>query len=136
MELTVNFSLLSDYLSQREQRVVVNGQYSNWAPVNSGVPQGSVLGSLLFLIFINDLESNLISQVKFFADDTSIFSVVRDPNLTAIQLNEDLKTIATWAYQWKMSFNPDLSKPAEELLFSSKKLIVRHLPPYFSIIFW
>ena len=109
------------YLSNRRQRVVLNGSSSNWAPILSGVPQGSVLGPLLFLIYINDLECGIISQIKFFADDTSLYSVVRDPVVSALELNHDLEVISQWATQWKMSFNPDPTKPAEEILFSRKK---------------
>ena len=108
------------YLSDRRQRVVLNGKCSDWAPIQSGVPQGSVLGPLLFLIFINDLECGIKSQIKFFADDTSLYSVVTDPVTSAAELNHDLKIISDWANQWKMSFNPDPTKPAEEILFSQK----------------
>ena len=57
--------------------------------------------------------------VKFFADDTSIFSIVNDPVISASDLNNDLNAIAKWADQWKMCFNPDPSKPAEEIIFSN-----------------
>ena len=67
------YKILKDYLSNRKQRVLLNGQFSSWLPINAGVPQGSVLGPLLFLIYINDLSDNLISESKLFADDTSIF---------------------------------------------------------------
>ena len=127
--------LLENYLSNRRQRVVLNGEYSSWAPLHAGVPQGSVLGPLLFLIFINDLEDGLLSQVKLFADDTSLFSVVLDPELTAQELNHDLELINLWAAQWKMSFNPDPTKPAEELLFSVKRDKPTH-PPLFLTVIW
>ena len=68
-------NFFKSYLSNRKQRVVLNGQCSDWAPILSGVPQGSVLGPLLFLIYINDLECGIKSQIKFFADDTSLYSV-------------------------------------------------------------
>ena len=74
-----------------KQRIVLNGQVSNWTSVNAGVRQGSILGPLLFLIQINDLSDNLSSNVKLFADDTSLFSVIHDINVPAGQLNEDLK---------------------------------------------
>ena len=69
-------SLLENYLQNREQRVVLNGQTSEWRKINSGVPQGSVLRPLLFLIYINDLPEGLTSLCKIFADDTSLFSKV------------------------------------------------------------
>ena len=125
-------ALLTDYLYNRKQRVVLNGVESDWATIYSGVPQGSVLGPLLFLIFINDLEDGIKSHVKFFADDTSLFSIVRDPIKSATELNHDLNVIAKWAYQWKMSFNPDPTKPAEEVLFSCKKQQVEHPPLFFN----
>ena len=76
-------NLLSNFLRNRKQRVVLNGQTSSWADVNAGVPQGSILGPLLFLIYINDLADGLSSNAKLFADDTSLFSVVHNANTTA-----------------------------------------------------
>ena len=78
-----------------------------------GVLQGSILGPLLFLIYINDLAVDLSSNVKIFADDTSLFSVVHDVSASARELNGDLKKINKWAFQWKMSFNSDPSKQAQ-----------------------
>ena len=100
--------------------------------VESGVPQGSVLGPLLFLIYINDLEIGIKSKVKLFADDTMIYFVVHNPSLTAAVLNQDLKFIAQWAHQWKMSFNPEPSKQAVEILFSQKKIKPTHPPLFFN----
>ena len=122
--------LVFNYLSNRRQRVVLNGKHSGWANVLSGVPQGSVLGPLLFLIYINDLECGILSRIKFFADDTSLYSIVEDPIKSARELNHDLAVINEWARQWKMSFNPDPTKPAEEILFSHKKSKPHH-PPLF-----
>ena len=113
--------LLQNYLSNRKQRLVLNGFSSDYSSIESGVPQGSVLVPLLFLININDLEQNIKSNVKYFADDTMLFSVVNNPSIFANELNQDLKVISQWAYQWKMKFNPDLNKQATELLFSCKK---------------
>ena len=103
-----SLKLIESFLSNRFQRVVLNGQSSSWAPVCAGVPQGSILGPLFFLIYINDLSKDISSTVKLFADDTSIFSVVDDVNVSVVQLNNDLLKISKWAYQWKMSFNPDV----------------------------
>ena len=66
-------NLLKSYLSNWKQRVLINGSESDWGQIESGVPQGSVLGPLLFLIYINDLEIGIKSHIKFFADDTSLF---------------------------------------------------------------
>ena len=90
------------------------------------MPQGSVLGPLLFLIYINDLERYIKSNIKFFADDTMLFSMVKDPTLSANNLNHDLDIIQQWAYQWKMEFNPDPTKQATEVLFSCKKSSPNH----------
>ena len=111
---------LTNFLNDRKQRVVLNGQNSKWANIEAGVPEGLILGPLLFLIYINDLPDNLISNSKLFADDTSLFSVINDKHLRANKLNQDLNRINNWAFQWKMSFNPDPSKQAQEVIFSRK----------------
>ena len=126
------YKILENYLYNRKQRVVLNGQSSSWLNVNAGVPQGSVLGPLLFLIYINDLPDNLISSSKLFADDTSIFSTVLDINRSSEALNQDLLTIKDWATQWKMSFNPDLNKQATGVVFSRKTSIINHPLLYFN----
>ena len=77
------YNLLENYLSGTFQRVVLNGKTSSWRPVSPGVPQRSILGPLLFLIFINDLPNELKSNVTLFADDTSLFSIVKDKNESA-----------------------------------------------------
>ena len=96
----------------------MNGQCPSWVDV-PGVPQGSILLHL-FLIYINDLTDNLTSNQKLFADDTSLFSTVTDQNPTANQINNDFHSINTWAYQWKMNFNPDTSRQGEEFIISRK----------------
>ena len=87
-------NLFQNYLNDRKQRVVLNGSFSEFTSIESGVPQGSILGPLLFLIYINDLETNIKSNIKFFADDTMLYSIVKDPNLSAIDLNHDLDVIS------------------------------------------
>ena len=113
-------NLIESFLSGRNQRVTINGQSSNWLPIKAGVPQGSILGPLFFLLYINDLPDGLLSNVKLFADDTAIFSTVNTPNETANELMYDLEKIKNWATQWKMIFNPDQNKPIKEVLFSKK----------------
>ena len=125
-------TLLKNYQSNRRQRVLINGSSSQWADIESGVPQGSVLGPLLFLIYINDLEMGIKSQVNFFADGTSLFSIVHDPIISAKDLNDDLTLISQWAHQWKMSFNPDPNKQAVQVLFSRKTLTTADPEIYFN----
>ena len=115
-----------NYLHNRKQRVVLNGSFSDYSVIESGVPQGSVLGPLLYLIYINDLEKNIKSNIKFFADDTMLFCIVKDPVLSADDLNHDVDIIYQWAHQWKMEFNPDPTKQATEVLFSCKKASPSH----------
>ena len=110
-------NILIDFLKERKQRVVLNGQHSKWSNTSACVPQGSILGLLLFLIYINDLSDNLSSNPKLFADDTSLFSVLHDINQSGINLNDDLEKISNWAFQRKMSFNPDINKQAQEVIF-------------------
>ena len=112
--------------------MVLNGSAAEYESIQSGVPQGSVLGPLLFLIYINDLEENIKSQIRFFADDTMLFSVVQNPTSTANELNQDLETIRKWAHQWKLEFNPDPTKQATELLFSTKRNTPDHPPLHFN----
>ena len=93
-------NLIESFLSNRFQRVLINGQTSKWLPVKAGVPQSSILGPLFFLIYIiNDLSDELVSTVKLFADDTSLFYVVRDSNISAYELNNDMRKISEWAYK-------------------------------------
>ena len=125
-------NLFTSYLANRKQRVVLNGTTSEWKSTSSGVPQGSVLGTLLFLIYINDLEKGIKSKIKFFADDTMLYSIVHDPNFSASELNHDLQLISSWAYQWKMTFNPYPNKQAVEVILSTKNMKRLHTPLYFN----
>ena len=110
-------SLIQSFLKDRKQRTVLNGQSSSWGDISAGLPQGSILGPLFFLVYINDLTADLKCNVKLFADDTSLFTVVEDSNTAANDMNHDLELISQWAYDWKMSFNPDPQKQAVELVF-------------------
>ena len=110
-----------NYLQNRYQRVVLNGTVSDWRSINAGVPQGSVLGPLLVLVYINDLTDNISSEMRLFVDDSSLFTRVEEVNETHEKLINDLQTVTDWAYQWKMVFNPDIIKQAIEIIFSVKK---------------
>ena len=103
----------------------------DWETIQVGVPQGSILGTLFFLIYINDLRNNLNSNVKLFADNTSIFSEIWDLLETANVLNNDLRKIRKWAVQWKMVFNPDPIKQAQEAIFFRKSHSPKHPDLYF-----
>ena len=81
------------FLDLRKQRVVLNEQCSSWASITAGVPEGSMLEPLLFVIYINNLSKNLSSHPKLFADDTSLFSVAHDLNTSTNNLNKDLKKV-------------------------------------------
>ena len=113
------------YLSNRRQRVVLNGVESNWADVLAGVPQGSILGPLLFLIYINDIVNNIRSSIRLFADDTSIYIIIDDPQTAAFILNSDLDTINVWANDWLVDFNPTKTT---SLLISRRQLPIAHPP--------
>ena len=108
---------MKDFLTNRKQRVLLNGQSSSWTNVNAGVPQGSILGLLLFLKYINDLSDGVSSNTKLLANDTSLFSVIHDSVITALELNSDLSRIKQWVFQWEMSSNPDPNKQAQEVIF-------------------
>ena len=85
---------IESYLSNHKQRIVLNGKCSEWSSITTEIPQGSVLGPLFFLVCINDLVNDLSSDAKLFADDISLFTIVYDGNITAKQLNNDLKIIS------------------------------------------
>ena len=91
-----------------------------------------MLGPLLFLIYINDLPDGITSICKIFADDTSLFSKVLDVNESTKKLNLDLEKISEWAFQWKMHFNPDPNKQANEVIFSRKSKVHSHPPLTFN----
>jgi hypothetical protein len=115
---------LKDYLTNRQQRVTINGVHSKWGKIGAGVPQGSVLGPLLFLIFINDIEHVLKHcKIRFFADDTCLFIEVDDPSTTADAINEDLEALNQWSNRWLVKFSPPKT---EELIVSNKRNKPRH----------
>ena len=95
---------IRNFLINRTQRVTVCGVSSNQANVTSGIPQGSVLGPLLFLIYVNDLPEVVKSTIKLFADDTKIYRVIKSDRDSAI-LQNDLLDIMKWSEKWQLPFN-------------------------------
>ena len=115
------------YLSGRRQRVVLPGSLSEWVYIKAGVPQGSILGPLLFLLYINDIVKNIGSNIRLFADDTSLFIIVDNPTTAALCLNSDLEKLSRWAAIWLVTFNPSKN---ESLLISRKINKPIHPPLY------
>lgn len=117
---------LRNYLQDRYQRVVLNGQMSSWELIMAGVPQGSVLGPLLFLIFINDITYAIQHcKIRLYADDTSLFIEVDDRVRAAEQLEEDLNALSSWANTWLVKFSPPKT---ESLIISNKRHLEEHPP--------
>ena len=100
---------IKEWLTDRKQRVVINGVSSDYINVTSGVPQGSVLGPILFLIYVNDLDANLINNIAKFADDTKISSPAANIQQCST-LQRDLDNILNWSNKWGMQFNIDKCK--------------------------
>ena len=125
--LMESFEIIKKLLSS-----VLNEQTSTWLNITAGVPQGSVLEPVLFLIHINDLPDEITSSCKIFADDTSLFSKIENKSHSNFQLNKDLETIRKWAFQWKMLFNSDPVKQAVEVCFSYKRDKVVYPPLQFN----
>ena len=90
----------------RKMRIMVRGEYSEWVDVISGVPQGSVLGPILFLIYVNDIPETVNCSIKMFADDTKLFRTVKTIDDCNI-LQNDLNTLSQWTNDWLLSFNVD-----------------------------
>ena len=115
------------YLSDRRQRVVLPGVESAWNFTRAGVPQGSILGPLLFLLFINDIVTDIGSNIRLFADDTSLSIIVENPDMAAELLNMDLEKIMEWAKRWLVTFYPTKT----ESLLISRKINQPVHPPLF-----
>ena len=112
------YSLFESYLSDRQQCVVVDGQKSKFEYVKAGVPQGSRLGPLLWILYYNSVADGIESEILIFADDVCLFATAKDPALTAEQLNRDLARISLWADTWKVTFDPGKSK---DVIFCKNK---------------
>ena len=89
------------------ERVVVRGSCSDWSRVTSGTPQGTVLGPLLFLLYINGITECISSTVKLFADDTKIYREISDPMTDCQILQDDFNNLSEWARKWQLRFNAD-----------------------------
>ena len=120
---------IKSYLLDRKQKVVINGKESILLNINAGVPQGSILGPLFFLIFINDIDQEIGCSIKLFADDTSIYIIVEDPNIGAQILNDNLSKVHKWSENWLVSFNPNKT---ESMLISRKHNHINHPPLIFN----
>ena len=98
------YKWIESFLMGRKQRVVLNGEESSWTPVASGIPQGSVLGPILFLIYINDLPDVVKNLLKLFAGDTKIYAKVNNIEEKDI-LQEDIRSLNDWSNKWQLKFN-------------------------------
>ena len=100
-----------DYLSNRRQRVIFPGVNSKLNEIKAGAPQRSILGPRLFLLYINDIVDDINSNIRLFADDTSLYIIVQDPITAAGILNSDILKISNWAKTWLVNFNPQTPPP-------------------------
>ena len=116
------------YLSNRKQKVVIGNDSSCTGQIKAGVPQGSVLGPLLFLVFINDITENINSKIRLFAHDTTLFIDFDDESEAVDLINKDLDAISKWADRWLVNFCPSKS---ETLLVSLRKRNEPIAPVYF-----
>ena len=96
---------IDSFLCFRQQRVVVNGIKSDWAPVLSGVPHGTVLGPVLFSLYINDITTDIDSEIRLFADDCVCYREIKGTEDT-VKLQEDIDRLGCWARKWGMRFQP------------------------------
>ncbi|MFZ2539598.1 MAG: reverse transcriptase domain-containing protein, partial [Oscillospiraceae bacterium] len=96
---------IKSYLTGRKQKVVLNGAFSRLLDILAGVPQGSILGPLLFLIYINDICLDLINVPFLFADDTSLLSIGDSWDEVESSVNRDLTKLSEWSARWKLNFN-------------------------------
>ena len=114
---------ISNYLSNREHRVIVGQSYSDVKHVNAGVPQGSILGPLLFLVYVSDITHNLLSITRLFAEDTCLDSTTSNIDDLQGNINHDLREISKWSKQWLVTLNPNktvvLSEIANHLCWNS-----------------
>ena len=113
---------LRSYLHGRSIKVVLSGQSPDASPINASVPQGSILGPLLFSVFIDDLVDTCENQLYLYADDSTLFAPIRSVNERAsifTSLNRDLEKMRVWATKWKVTFEPTKCKA---LMVSRKRM--------------
>ena len=140
------FNLFSSYLSNRQQYVSVNNVNSSTQYIKYGVPQGSVLGPLLFLLYINDLGNSCDSTLRLFADDTCVIAKGTSPAQLEQQLNHELKQIAAWINANNLTINPsktyaliispftNLNSPTLNLFYNHHRIDVVRTVKYLGII--
>ena len=124
------FDIITVFLDLKKQRIVFNGQYFSWTSVESGVPQGSIFGSLLFFIYINGLSGDLTTNAQLFGDDTSLFSIVHNMNTSTINLSNDLNKIKNGANQCKINLISTLANKLRGLHFQAsfkRKIIIKFI---------
>ena len=116
---------LESYLKDRKQKVVINGKMSDPKSINASVPQGSILGPLLFLVYVNDLVDDLQTTPYLFADDTSLLATINPKNVvsTFSDMNNDLETLSNWANQWRVTFN---ASKTVYMIISNKSKVPRY----------
>lgn len=143
----INGNLLKwfrSYLSDRKQRVVIKQSSSKLCSISAGVPQGSVLGPLLFIIYINDIAERLISLCRLFADDTSFSCADRDAFQIETVINHDLEKLNEWSKKWLMSFNPDKTEimlfsnvetPEMNFIFNDKNIPITNIHKHLGVTF-
>ena len=130
-----------NFLSNRTQQAVVEGEHSCTVSVISGIPQGSILGQSLFLIYVNDLGDGIKSRVRLYADDSIFYSVIRTPT-NSIQLQDDLRTRESWERKWLMSFKVEkchqltLSKNRKKHPHQAHPSQLKHSESYKGIVPW
>ena len=113
-------NILHNYLHERYKTVDFYGKTSSWKFIESGVSERFVLGPFMILSFINDLPNNIQSACKISADDIFLFSIASDKYTSYSEMNNDLRTISIWTSQWKMQFNSDRNKQAQQVYFFQK----------------
>jgi len=117
------------WLRDRKQRVLLSVATSDIVSITAGVSQGSILGPLLFLVYINDIVTDIHSPIRLFADDTTLYIEIDDPQCATDSFNAELAKIQSWANYWLVTFNP---LKTESLLFSRKSNPPAHPSLYFN----